>query len=118
MGAGVPTGPRGGTHRIRGSNIPTQYPNNFVFLAGVGCMSFYLAVFAEELLLVGSAFFGGVAFSVASVARLCASALASFAKSIVGVDHHGPRIGAVKKERDGSLEWAQLLINLEIPVLI
>ena len=24
MGSGVPTGPRGGTHRDRGSNIPTQ----------------------------------------------------------------------------------------------
>ena len=56
-------------------------------------MSFCLAVLAEELLLVGSAFFRGVAFSVASVARLCASALASFAESIVRIDHHGPRIG-------------------------
>ena len=42
----------------------------FVFLAGVRCVSFYLAVFAEELLLVGSAFFRGVALSVASVACL------------------------------------------------
>ena len=56
-------------------------------------MSFRFAVFAEELLLVGSAFFGGVAFSVASVARFCAIALAPLAESVVGVDQHGSRIG-------------------------
>ena len=65
----------------------------FVFLAGIGRMSFRLAMFAEELLLVGSAFFGGVAFSVAPVARLCAGALVSFAESVVRIDHHGPCIG-------------------------
>ena len=58
----------------------------FAFLAGIGCMSFCLAMFAEELLLVGSAFLGGVAFSVASVACLYASALAPFAESIVRID--------------------------------
>ena len=46
----------------------------FVFLAVVGCVSSCLAAFAEELLLVGSAFLRGVAFSVASVACLYASA--------------------------------------------
>ena len=52
-----------------------------------------LAVFAKEFLLIGSVFLGGVAFSVASVACLYASALASFPESIVRIDHHGPRIG-------------------------
>ena len=41
-----------------------------LFLAGVGCMSFCLAVFAKEFLLIGSAFLGGVAFLVASIACL------------------------------------------------
>ena len=35
MGSGVPTGPRGGTHRDRGSNIPTQrYQRHRVTHAG------------------------------------------------------------------------------------
>ena len=63
----------------------------FVFLAGIGCVSFRLAVFAKELLLIGSAFLGGVAFPVASVACLYASALAPFTESIVRIDHHGLR---------------------------
>ena len=68
----------------------------FLFLAGIGCVSFCLAELAVELLLVGSAFFGCVAFLIASVASFYASALCAlvpFPKSIVGIDHHGSCVG-------------------------
>ena len=42
----------------------------FLFLASIGCMSFSFAELAIELLLVGSAFLGCVAFLVASIACL------------------------------------------------
>ena len=47
----------------------------FLFLASVGCVSFGFAELAIEFLLVGSAFFGCVAFLIASVASFYASAL-------------------------------------------
>ena len=65
----------------------------FLLLVGVGCMSFCLAVLAIKLLHVGSAFLGCVAFLVASVASFYASALVSFSKSVVGIDHHDSCVG-------------------------
>ena len=65
----------------------------FVFLAGVGRVFLCLAMLAIKLLLIGSAFFGCVAFLVASVACLYASALIPFPESVVRIDHHGSCIG-------------------------
>ena len=51
---------------------------------------------AIELLLVGSAFFGCVAFLIAFVASFYASALCAlvpFPKPTVGIDHHGSCVG-------------------------
>ena len=63
------------------------------FLVAIAFCFVFLAMFAKELLLVGPAFLGGVALSVAPIACLYPSALAPFAESIVRTDHHGPRIG-------------------------
>ena len=52
-----------------------------VFLASVGCVSFCFAMFAKELLFVGSAFFGGMALSVASIARFCVSEYGAHAQA-------------------------------------
>ena len=76
-----------------GFQISGSHCSLLCFSSSVGCVSFCFAMFAKELLFVGSAFFGGMALSVASIARFCASALAPLAESVVGVDHHGPRIG-------------------------
>ena len=61
----------------------------FLFLAGVGRVSFCLAELAIELLLVGSAFFGCVAFFIAPEASFFAGALCALVlspKPTVGVD--------------------------------
>ena len=47
----------------------------FLFLASIGCASFGFAELAIELLLVGSAFLGCMAFLIAPVASFYAGAL-------------------------------------------